>query len=43
MEAAIDYLKYDKAPAADYVPAEFIKSCKSVIADDITDVFNYII
>ena len=43
IEAAIDYLKYDKAPGADYVPAEFIKSCKSVIADDITDVFNYII
>ena len=43
IEAAIDYLKYDEGPGADYVPAEFIKSGRSVIADDITEVFNYII
>ena len=34
IDAAIDYLKYDKAPGADCIPAELIKSCKSVIADD---------
>ena len=43
IEAAIDYLKCRKSPGADDIPAEFIKSCKAEVANDLTDVFNYII
>ena len=41
IENAIDCLKCDKAPGVDYIPAEFIKHCKSILSDTITEVFDY--
>ena len=43
IEAAIDYLKLKKSPGVDNIPAEFIKACKEELANDLLDVFNYII
>ena len=43
IENAIDYLKNNKAPGIDNIPAEFIKHCKSMLSQPITDVLNYII
>ena len=43
IEAAIDYLKCKKSPGVDNIPAEFIKSCKDELANDLVDVINYII
>ena len=43
IEAAIDYLKCKKSPGVDIIPAEFITSCKDELANDLVDVFNYII
>ena len=40
---AIDYLKNNKSPGMDSIPAEFIKTCKSVLCPDISLVLNYII
>ena len=40
---AIDSLKNNKSPGADYIPPEFIKICKSELQEDITNLFNYII
>ena len=42
-EAAIDYLKNNKSPGCDNIPAEIIKYCKEMLSDDLTTVFNYII
>ena len=42
IEAAIGHLKCKKSPGADDIPAVFIKSCKMEVADDLIDVFNYI-
>ena len=30
-------------PGVDDIPAEFIKACKEVLANDLVDIFNYII
>ena len=43
IEAAIDYLKCKKSPGVDNIPVEFIKACKEGLANDLVDVFNYII
>ena len=43
IEAAIDYLKCKKSLGVDNIPTEFIKACKEVLANDLVDVFNYII
>ena len=43
VEGAIDYLKNNKSPGIDSIPAEFVKSCKSTLSSDITLVLNYII
>ena len=43
VDSAIDYLKNGKSPGMDCIPAEFIKSCKSILSSDITNVLNYII
>ena len=42
-EAAIDYLKNNKSPGCDNIPAEFIKFCKEISSDDLTTIYNYII
>ena len=43
IENAIDCLKCNKAPGVDHIPAEFIKHCKSILSDTITEVLNYIV
>ena len=43
MESAMDYLKNNKAPGIDNIPAEFFKHYKSMLSQPITDVLNYII
>ena len=43
VERAIDYLKNNKSPGIDSIPAELIKCCKSILAVDITLVLNYVI
>ena len=43
IEAAIDYLKCEKSLGVDNIPAEFINACKEELANDLVDVFNYII
>ena len=43
IEAAIDYLKCEKSLDVDNIPAEFINACKEELANDLVDVFNYII
>ena len=40
---AIDYLKNDESPGIDGISVEFIKSCKSLLSPDITNILNYII
>ena len=40
---AIDCLKNGKSPGTDGIPAEFVKSCKSILSSDITNILNYII
>ena len=42
-EAAIDYLKNNKSPGCDNIPAEMIKHCKGLLSENLTTVFNYII
>ena len=42
-EAAIDYLKNNKSPGCDNIPAEIIKHCKGLLSENLTTVFNYII
>ena len=42
-EAAIDYLKNNKSPGCDNIPAEFIKFCKEILSDYLTTIYNYII
>ena len=42
IEGAVDYLENNKSPI-DSIPAEFVKSCKSILSSDITLVLNYII
>ena len=43
VEAAIDYLKNNKSPGCDNIPAEFIKYCKEILLEDLTTIYNYII
>ena len=43
VERAIDYLKNNKSPGIDGIPAELIKWCKSILAVDITLVLNNVI
>ena len=43
VERAIDYLKNNKSPGIDGIPAEFLKCCKSTLSPDITIVLNHII
>ena len=43
VEAAIDYLKNNKSPGCDNIPAEFIKYCKEILLEDLTTIFNNII
>ena len=43
IENAIDYLRTNKAPGTDVIPAEMIKYCKSMLSEPIKDAFNYII
>ena len=43
VEAAIDYLKNNKSPGCDNIPAEFIKYCKEILLQDLTIIYNYII
>ena len=43
VERAIDYLKNNKSPGIDGIPAELIKCCISILAVDITLVLNYAI
>ena len=43
VDMAIDYLKNGKSPGIDVISAEFMKSCKSILSPDITNVLNYII
>ena len=40
---AIDALKNNTSPGIDAIPAEFIKHCKDILAEDITMVLNYVI
>ena len=43
IKAVIDSLKNNKSPGIDAIPAEFIKNCKDILADDITMVLNYVV
>ena len=43
IEISINKLKNNKAPGCDYIPAEFIKHCKSIINEDIVTMLNYIL
>ena len=43
IENAIDCLKCNKAPGVDHIPADFIKHCKSILSDTITECLNYIV
>ena len=43
VEAAIDCLKNNESPGCDCIPAEFVKYCKTLILENLTTVFNYII
>ena len=43
VENAIDYLKNNKAPGVDLIPAEIVKHCKTSLSDTIAIAFNYII
>ena len=43
IENAIDYLKNNKAPGVDIIPAEMIKYCKNILSSHIMNAFNYII
>ena len=43
IKADFVYLKCKKSPGADDIPAEFIKSCTTELANDLRDVFNHII
>ena len=38
VEAAIDYLKNNKSPGCDNIPAEFIKYCKEILLEDLTTI-----
>ena len=40
---AINYLRNNKSPGLDGIPAEIIKQCKNSLANHIADAFNYII
>ena len=40
---AITYLKNNKSPGIDGIPAELIKACKDILSPDITIILNYII
>ena len=43
IKAVIDSLKCNKSPGVDAIPAEFIKNCKDILADDITMVLSYVV
>ena len=43
VEAAIDCLKNNKSAGCDCIQAEFVKYCKTLISEDLTAVFDYII
>ena len=42
VKGAIDYLRKNKAPGCDNIPAEFIEFCKEGVAGNINIVLNYI-
>ena len=43
ISSCIDSLKNNKSPGIDMIPAEFIKSCKDELLEDITMILNYFI
>ena len=43
IKSAIDAFKNNKSPGIDAIPAEFIKHCKDILAEDITMILNYVI
>ena len=43
VKGAIDYLRSNKAPGCDNIPAGSIKYCKELVEEDLTTVLNYII
>ena len=43
IKSSINSLRNKKSPGIDCIPAEFLKHCRDVVSDDITELFNYII
>ena len=43
IKSAIDALKNNKSPGIDAFPAEFVKYCKDILAEDITMILNYVV
>ena len=43
IKSAIDALKNNKSPGIDAIPAEFVKHCKDILAEDISMALNYVI
>ena len=43
IKSAIDALKNNKSPGIDAIPAEFVKCCKDILAEDITMILNYVV
>ena len=43
IKSAIDTRKNDKSPGIDAIPAEFVKCCKDILAEDITMTLNYVV
>ena len=43
ISVAIDSLKNNKSPGADFIPPEFIKACKEDLKVEIKNLFNYIL
>ena len=43
IKSSIYLLHNNKSPGIDCIPSEFLKHCREVLSDDITQMFNYII
>ena len=43
IKASINTLHNNKSPGIDCIPSEFLKHCRDIISEDITELFNYII